>query len=131
LNGNFTTDAKGSILLEEPFQFARRGSEVRLILESREVQPEESIPSLVRVVSQAKTWYEWIANGEICRMRELAQRAGLNRHYTSRIFPLVNLSPQLTEAVLKGDHPPTLTVAHLTADVAMEWDKQRLSPASI
>jgi hypothetical protein len=99
-------------------------SEVRLILESREGQPEESIPSSVRHVVQAKTWYEWIVSGEICRMRELAQRAGLNRHYTSRIFLLVNLSPQLTEAVLKGDHPQTLTVAQLTADVAMEWSKQ-------
>jgi hypothetical protein len=55
------------------------------------------------------------------------QRAGLNRHYTSRIFPLVNLSPQLTEAVLKGDHPPTLTVAQLTEHVEMEWIKQRLT----
>jgi len=81
----------------------------------------------VRVVVQAKTWYEWIVNGEICRMRELAKRAGLNRRYTSRIFPLVNLSPQLTEAVLKGDHPPTLTVAQLTADMAMEWSRQRLT----
>jgi hypothetical protein len=126
LNRKDDSDAKGSILLQEPFQFARRGSEVRLILESREAQSEECIPSLVRAVSQAKTWYEWIVKGEICRMRELAQRAGLNRHYTSRIFPLVNLSPQLTEAVLKGDHPPTLTVAQLTTDVAMEWSNQRL-----
>src|SRR5580704_2112198 len=67
---------------------------------------------------------EWIVNGEICRMRELARRVGLNRHYTS--CPLVNLSPQLTEAALKGDHPPTLTVAQLTADVAMDWSRQYL-----
>jgi DNA invertase Pin-like site-specific DNA recombinase len=126
LNENDASDKKGSILLQEPFQLVRRGNEVRLILESREAQPEECTPSLVRVVVQAKTWYEWIVNGEICRMRELAKRAGLNRHYTSRIFPLVNLSPQLTEAVLKGDHPPTLTVAQLTADVEMDWSSQRL-----
>lgn len=127
LNRKDDSDAEGSILLQEPFQFARRGSEVRLILESREAQAEECIPSLVRVVSQAKTWYEWIVTGQVCRMRELAKKAGLNRHHTSRMFPLVNLSPQLTEAVLKGDHPPTLTVAQLTADVAMDWNMQRLA----
>jgi site-specific DNA recombinase len=127
LNGTPPSEATGSIVLQEPFQLARRGSEVRLILESREAQLDECIPSLVRVVSQAKAWYEWIVNGEICRMRELAKRAALNRHYTSRIFPLVNLSPQLTEAVLKGDHPPTLTVAQLTAEVAMDWSRQQLS----
>jgi hypothetical protein len=60
-------------------------------------------------------------------MRELAKKAGLNRHHTSRMFPLVNLSPQLTEAVLKGDHRPTLTVAQLTADVPMDWNRQNLT----
>ena len=45
---------------------------------------------------------------------------------TAPILPLVNLSPLLTEAVLKGDHLPTLTVTELTTDVSMVWDRQNL-----
>jgi len=42
LNGNDISDAKGSILLQEPFQLVRRGNEVRLILESREGNPRNA-----------------------------------------------------------------------------------------
>jgi site-specific DNA recombinase len=90
----------GLIELREPLQIVRRGSEVRLILENGEHQEQDSIPSLVRAITQARTWTEWIIDGKVKTMRELAAMAGLNRHYASRILCMTALSPQLVDAIL-------------------------------
>ena len=128
LGTDLATDITDPVLLAEPYSIARRGSEVRMILTSKDRSTEEPIPTLVRAVSQAKTWYQWIIKGEINNKRDLAKRTGLNENYVARILRLVTLSPDLTDAILKGDHPPMLTVAQLTERVAIDWKDQRLSP---
>jgi site-specific DNA recombinase len=57
---------------------------------------------LVRAVAQGKTWYEWITQGEVCKMRELPKRTGFNENYVSRILDLAVLSPEMTEAIFGG-----------------------------
>jgi len=131
LNIDTPSEESGPIELREPYQYARRGSEVRLILTNNNQQKEEPVPTLVRAVAQAKTWYEWIIKGEVKSKREIARRTGLNENYVARILRLTPLSPTLTEAILKGNHPPTLTVLQLTANAEMDWVKQRLSAVSI
>jgi site-specific DNA recombinase len=117
----------GLIELREPLQVARRGSEVRLILENGEQQTQDSIPSLVRAVTQARAWTEWIIDGKVRTMRELASKAGLNRHYASRILRMAALSPQLVDAILKGKHSPVLTLVGVTDDLPLDWVQQSLS----
>ena len=117
----------GLIELREPLQIARRGSEVRLILENGEQQTQDSTPSLVRAVTQARTWTEWIISGKVRTMRELASKAGLNRHYTSRILRMAVLSPQLVDAILAGKHSPVLTLVGVTDDLPLDWAQQSLS----
>jgi site-specific DNA recombinase len=117
----------GLIELREPLQVARRGSEVRLILENGEQQTQDSIPSLVRAVTQARAWTEWIIDGKVRTMRELASKAGLNRHYASRILRMAALSPQLVDAILKGKHSPVLTLVGVTDDLPLDWAQQSLS----
>jgi hypothetical protein len=96
-----------------------------LILNSKE-QSESAIPSLVRAVDEARTWYEWVVNGQVTTMRQLAHKAGLDRHYASRIFRLVALSPELCEAVAHGEHSPLLTVTGLTDTLPLDWREQQL-----
>jgi DNA invertase Pin-like site-specific DNA recombinase len=117
---------EGSIILRAPCHFAKRGAEVRLILGSGAPHQSRPIPSLVRTVAQAKTWSEWIIKGEVCTMRQLAKRTGLHRKYVSRLLNLAMLSPDLTEAIFRGDHHPSLTVEQLTATLEIDWSKQRL-----
>ena len=106
---------EGAITLRAPCHFAKRGAEVRLILASGAQHQSRPVPSLVRAVAQAKTWSEWIIKGEVCTMRQLAKRTGLHRKYVSRLLNLAILSPDLTEAIFRGDHHPSLTVEQLTA----------------
>lgn len=116
----------GSITLRAPCRFAKRGNEVRLILESGAQQKCNPNAAVVRAVAQAKTWYEWIVRGEVFSMRGLAQRTGFNENYVSRILDLAVLSPDITEAILRGDHDPSLTVAQLTSALEIDWTRQHL-----
>jgi hypothetical protein len=83
LLGNADEGFEGEIALRAPCHFAKRGNEVRLILESG-AQPSNPNPAVVRAVAQAKTWYEWIVQGEVFSMRGLAKRTGFNENYVSR-----------------------------------------------
>jgi hypothetical protein len=85
------------------------------------------MPSLVRAVTQAHTWTQWIVGGKVKTMRELASKASLNRHYTSRILRLAVLSPQLVDAILKGKHSPLLTLVSVTDDLPLDSAQQSLS----
>ena len=116
---------EGAITLRAPCHFAKRGNEVRLILESGAQQSNPNA-AVVKAVAQAKTWYEWITKGEVFSMRGLARRTGFNENYVSRILDLAVLSPEITEAIFRGDHDPSLTVAQLTATLEIDWTRQRL-----
>jgi hypothetical protein len=82
---------KGVITLRVPCHPVKRGNEVRLILAPGTHNQSKPIPTLVRAVAQAKTWYEWITQGEVCMMRQLAKRTGFNENYVSRILDLAVL----------------------------------------
>jgi hypothetical protein len=99
---------------------------VRLILASGVQHWSRPVPSLVRAVTQGKTWYDWIIKGEVCTMRQLAKRTGLHRKYVPRLLNLAMLSPEIPEAIFRGDHHPSLTVEHLTAKLEVDWSKQKL-----
>jgi hypothetical protein len=60
-------------------------------------------------------------------MRQLAAKAGLNRHYTSRILRLAALSPRLVDAVIRGEHSPVITLVSVTTDFPLEWELQKLA----
>jgi len=57
---------------------SKRGNEVQLPL-APGANKSTPVPSLVRAVAQAKTWYDWIIKGEFGTMRELAKRTASTR----------------------------------------------------
>ena len=69
---------EGAITLRAPCHFAKRGNEVRLILESGAPQSNPNA-AVVKAIAQAKTWYEWITKGEVFSMRGLAKRTASTR----------------------------------------------------
>ena len=114
-----------SITLEAPFEVARRGNEVRLIL-AYGSQASQPVESLVHAVYEARTWAGWIAQGKVTTLKELAERAGHSRQHTSRVLRLAALSPALSDAILRGDHAPELTLEQLTQNIPLDWTLQKL-----
>jgi site-specific DNA recombinase len=119
-------DSPIDIELREPISFARRGSEVKLILSNGECMSGASIASLVHAVVQARTWSDWIVSGDVKNLEQLAAKAGLNKRYASRILRLAALSPTLYEAILSGNHSPLVTLLALTKSLPLSWEEQRI-----
>jgi len=57
---------------------------------------------------------------------EVAVRLKQERKHVSGILSLAFLAPDLTKAILKGEQPPGLRLAHLlAADLPLSWAEQR------
>ena len=82
------------------------------------------VPSLVKAIARAHSWYKRIVAREISSIDQLAQKSGLTRRYVRRILQFGYLSPQITEAVLTGKHRPNLTLKEFLRGVPLDWEGQ-------
>ncbi len=111
--------------LSADFRVLRRGGELHVISPHVESSFEgERVPSLVKAVARAHGWYEQIIAGECTTISQLAQKSGLPRRYVRRILQCAHVSPQITEALLKGEHRPNLTLKELLRGVPLNWREQ-------
>ncbi len=117
---------KSEILrLAGDFQVMRRGGELRVILPQGDSCFErERVPSLVKAVARAHGWYERLVAGEVTTIGQLSRSSGLTRRYVRRILQCAHLSPQITEALLTGQHRPDLTLKEILRSVPLQWQEQ-------
>jgi site-specific DNA recombinase len=82
--------------------------------------------ALVRAIVLARRWSDQIASGSAASVREIARREGHDESYARQILPLAFLAPDLTETVLEGRQPASLSLAGLLAKpLPMQWADQR------
>jgi hypothetical protein len=62
--------------------------------------------------------------GEVATVTQLAEKLNLDKSYVGKIFRLVNLAPDIQEAIIRGDEPDGLSLNRSETRPA-EWDKQR------
>jgi site-specific DNA recombinase len=111
--------------LTDEFRVLRRGGELSVIVpESDSGCQGKPVPSLVKAVARAHSWYEQIVTGEVSTVGQLAKKSGLTRRYVRRILQCANLSPQVTEALLTGKHRPNLTLKEILGKVPLSWGDQ-------
>jgi site-specific DNA recombinase len=102
------------------FQVLRQGSGLRLIAPlSDSGFHGNPVPSLVKAVARARSWYEQMVAGEFSTIGQLADKSGLTRRYVRRILQCANLSPKITEAILMGEHRPDLTLKEILQSVPL------------
>jgi site-specific DNA recombinase len=114
------------ITLTVPARLRRVGMETRLLIEGDD-KARAPDRNLVRLVAQAHRFREMVLRGDGKRIADLAQEAGVGDSYFSRILRLGFLAPDLTAAILRGDHPVTLTANQLSMCTRLRhaWTEQR------
>ena len=118
----------GILKLTGDFQILRRGSELRIITPHGDSCFEgRRVPSLVKAVARARSWYEQIVADEIGTIGQLAHKSGLTRRYVRRILQFANLSPQITETLLTGTHRRNLTLKEIMGSAPLDWQEQEKS----
>ena len=113
------------IKLTTNFQPRRRRGELYLVTPEISHSDRAPIPSLVNAVARARDWYERIIVGEVASVEELAAKTGLMVCHIKPILKCAMLSPQITEAILAGKHPPNLTLSELRNSISLDWQEQQ------
>ena len=106
-------------------QFLRCGKEVRLVIGNDD---EAKINKrLLRDIVQARKWFEDLSSGRASGIAELARRSGCNAAHVSRRISLAFLAPDVTNLIVSGTQPLSLTPERLkqACPLPVSWDDQR------
>jgi hypothetical protein len=90
----------------------------RLGLSSAAREDSADLRSLIRRVE--------IGSDQVVSVEALATKFKQERKHVNGILNLAFLAPDLTKAILNGEQPPGLRLAHLLAvDLPVSWKEQR------
>jgi hypothetical protein len=62
---------------------------------------------------------------DVSNVAELARKTGMPTCDVKYALKFAMLSPQVTEAIVAGKHPPNLTLRDLRAGISMDWKRQQ------
>jgi len=80
---------------------------------------------LQKAVVQGFQYGDALESGDVANVSELARREGQERAFLFRALSLVNLAPDIIEAILDGTEPPTITLSRLRKGFPDDWNEQR------
>jgi site-specific DNA recombinase len=113
-----------TLQLVDDFAMSRRGGEIHIITPNDDSGRVSPVPSIIKAIARSRDWYERIVAGEFGTIDQLAHKSGLTKRYVRKILQCAHLSPNLTEALLRGRHPPSLTLKTILQDVPLHWSEQ-------
>ena len=93
-------------------------------VEQTELDPETMSP-LQKAVIQGFQYRNMLESGKVATVSELAQKVKQERAFLFRALSLVNLAPDIIEAILNGKEPATLTLSKLRKGFPKDWTEQR------
>ncbi len=97
------------------------------------IQPEqkaetldiETMSPLQKALVQGFQYRDALENGEVANVSELARRENQECAFLFRALSLVNLAPDIIEAILDGTEPSALTLSRLRSGIPEDWNEQR------
>ena len=103
--------------------------------EPAELDPETMSP-LQKAVIQGFQYRDMLESGKVATVSELAQKVKQERAFLFRALSLVNLAPDIIEAILNvirpsskamagQEEPATLTLSKLRKGFSEDWTEQR------
>lgn len=111
----------GVLKLEAPFTHRQRGVETRLVMADPSARPD---PTLIRAVTQAHAWWQALRSGR--PMKAIAETENISQRRVALLMTLAFLAPDITEAILEGRQPVSLTLETLIRNpVPHCWNQQR------
>ena len=85
----------------------------------------DTMSPLQKALVQGFQYRDALENGDVANVSELARREGQERAFLFRALSLVNLAPDIIEAILDGKEPSTVTLSRLRKGFPNDWDEQR------
>jgi hypothetical protein len=80
---------------------------------------------MLKALARAHSWLELIESGEVATISQLAEKLNLDKSYVGKIFRLINLAPDIQEAIITGNEPDGLSLEKLRENMPDNWQEQR------
>ncbi len=119
--GNHTVTLKIPLIVKH-----KRGRKIILAPDSEHPNSESPVQeTLFLALARAHAWTGLIESGKVTTITQLADKLQLDIAYVTKILHLVNLSPEIQEAIITGNEPDGLSLNRLRRGIPMEWEKQK------
>jgi hypothetical protein len=104
----------------------KRGRKVILAPDSEHPGAESPVQeTMFLALARAHSWRNLIESGKVATVTQLADKLQLDIAYVTKILHLVNLAPELQEAIIAGREPNGLSLNRLRRAIPVEWEWQR------
>ena len=119
------TLSDGNIRLTIPYLITKRGNGRRLITpEGDEPVGDTQRKAMLFAFARARRCQRLIDEGRISNAKALAAKIGRDQSYVANIIGIVQISPKIIHAVIRGDYPKPLTLATLKRKLPDLWCEQ-------
>ncbi len=113
-------------ILDVPATLQRSGLAMRLVVPGAQGLGVKPDPKLIRLITRSYDWAMRLISGRAKSVREIAEAEDVTATYVSRLVNVGLLAPDLMQAIVRGEQPPTVT-AHSLANVGtlpLDWAEQ-------
>ena len=109
-----------------PIAMKRRGVETKMVLTNGNTSHQKHDASLVQLIAKAHCYLASLTDGSGRNLTDVAKHYDTELSEVSRILPLAFLAPSITEAILTGRHPTSLTAQRLLrlSHLPLAWNEQ-------
>jgi hypothetical protein len=120
----------GNLCIEVPLSIKhKRGRKIIIApetLEGKNAEAESPVQSaLVQALARAHAWMDALESGKAKHVRHLASKLNLDSSYVGQLLRLVNLAPDIQEAIIRGEEPDGLSLVKLRSTIPDDWQEQK------
>jgi len=123
---NSIKEVDSGFVISIPTKLKRCSHETKLIICDEFANNPSTITTLALQNSLMKgiTWNQLLITGQVSNIKMLAKQENVTQRYISRLIKMAFLSPDIMEAIIKGDTPKKLTIGLLRDKFSYDWDEQ-------
>ena len=117
-------DENDAPYLEIPWTLKRNGARVQMIVSGMEIEDFKNEP-LAQAIIKGHQYARMLESGKFDTVLQLAQALKRDRSAVARTLSLVNLCPEVVEAVFDGSAPESLTLRKVMYGFPDDWEEQK------
>ena len=113
--------------IELAVSLQRCGIESKLIVAGKNSGPahNRTIQAIQDALEKALKWNQELITGRASSMSALADHNGVSHQYVGHIIKLAWLSPEIMQAIIRGQVPATLSLDRLKKGFPLAWNEQQ------
>ena len=110
--------------IELPWSIPTRHERPRIEVPSEVTTPTPN-PQLIQAIVRAHAWTRLLVHGTHKTVESLAQSVGVHPKIVRYSIRMAFLAPDITKAILEGDHIPGIRFKEFTRTLPLSWPDQR------